>query len=86
MESFEISETLKAKLDQAESLEEIAKICAEEGLEVTAEELKELMAMQTSELNPEDLDNVAGGIVPLLVGPIVGGLTAIVVYLIKKKK
>ena len=39
MEEFEVSEELKEKLGKAESLDEVVKVLAEEGLEVTKEEL-----------------------------------------------
>ena len=86
MENFEISEALKAKLERAHSLEEIAMICAEEGLEVTAQELKELMAQQTGELELDDLDNVAGGRIGIRGPSEVDAVRKIVKWIISKFK
>ena len=58
---MELSETLKAKLDKAQSAEEVIRICAEEGIEVTMEQLMEPEAPMNAELDEEALDNVAGG-------------------------
>lgn len=82
---MELSETLKAKLADAETLEDVAKICAEEGVEVTLEQLKAAEATHKDELNEEDLDNVAGGLVSLL-GPAIGaGLYTLWIVLRRKK-
>lgn len=69
MEQFNISDSLKEKLAKAETMEEVVKACAEEGLEVTLEDLKAAQASDKEELNEEDLDNVAGGvrIAPLVI-------------------
>lgn len=76
MEQFNISDSLKEKLAKAENLEEVVKACAEEGVEVTLEELKAAEASQKDELNEDDLDNVAGGL--YLLGPMIGlGIYAI---------
>jgi len=69
MEQFNISDSLKEKLAKAENLEEVVKACAEEGVEVTLEDLKAAEASQKDELNEEDLDNVAGGI--SILGPMI---------------
>ena len=61
MEMIELTEDLKRKLEKAESLEDVANICAEEGLQVTAGELQELVAEQTGELSPDAMDKVTGG-------------------------
>ena len=64
MEKFNISEELKAKIIAAKNLEEVAAICNEAGYEITVDDLKEAEAEAVSgtELNEEDLDNVAGGV------------------------
>lgn len=57
-----ISKELEAKLQNAETLEDFIKACAEEGIEVTEEQLEaELKAQESGELNENALDNVAGG-------------------------
>ena len=58
---MELSETLKAKLDRAQSPEEVIRICAEEGIQITMEQLMEPEAPLNAELDEEALDNVAGG-------------------------
>lgn len=78
MEEFEITEELKEKLGKAESLDEVVKVLAEEGLEVTKEELETALAQgENGELSEEALASVSGGrinwwrfIGPLLPSPI----------------
>jgi len=81
MEQFNISDSLKEKIAQAETLEEVAKICNESGIEVTAEELKAVEASENSELNEDELDNVAGG---CAAAAIAIGIAAIGIYQIWK--
>ena len=61
MEQIHFPESMKAKLAEAETVEEIAKICEEEGIGVTKEQLQAAMEMQSDELREEDLEQVAGG-------------------------
>ena len=64
IEEFEVSEELKEKLGKAESLDEVVKILAEEGLEVTKEELEAALAQgENGELSEEALSAVSGGII-----------------------
>ena len=63
MEQFEVSEELKEKLGKAESLDEVVKILAEEGIAVTKEELEAALAQgENGELSEEALSAVSGGI------------------------
>ena len=63
MNEFIITEELEAKLAAAESLDEVVKACAEEGIEITLEQLEAAIAgiTQDGELTEDTLDNVAGG-------------------------
>ena len=62
MEQFEVSEELKEKLGKAESLDEVVKVLAEEGLAVTKEELEAALAQgENGELSEEALAAVSGG-------------------------
>lgn len=67
----ELSKAAEAKLEAAETLEEMVKILAEEGVEITVEQLSATMDANDGELNENDLDNVAGGCPPFVV---VGGV------------
>ena len=60
--NFEISDSLKAKLDNAETMDDVVRVCAEEGIEVTKEQLEAAAASMDDELNEDDLDNVNGGV------------------------
>lgn len=65
MEEMIISSALEEKLENAESLEEVVRLCAEEGIAVTKEELEASLDSDSEdegELNAEQLDNVSGGI------------------------
>lgn len=63
MEEMIISSALEEKLENAESLEEVVRLCAEEGIAVTKEELEAALDSEDEgELNAEQLDNVSGGI------------------------
>ena len=69
------------KLSAAESTEEAAELFAQKGVEVTAQELDQLVAqMDNKELNAEDLDNVAGGAFPILLGVGVMVAASVVAY------
>lgn len=59
MENFELSESLKEKLENAESVEDVIRACAEEGIEITAEDLAGVAV--GAELDENALDNVSGG-------------------------
>lgn len=62
MEQSEITEELKEKLGKAESLDEVVKILAEEGIAVTKEELEAALAQgENGELSEEALSAVSGG-------------------------
>lgn len=69
MNDFVVSDSLKEKLATAETLEDVVKVCAEAGVEVSLEEMKAAEASQNGELNEDDLDNVAGGL--SLLGPMI---------------
>ena len=63
---MENMEALVSKLNEAETAEDVIKVCAEAGYEITEEQLKVLAAEENEELNEEALDYVAGGaIVPI---------------------
>lgn len=63
MEDMELTEALKTKLEKAETLDDVVKACAEEGIEVTREQLEAAEVAKESELNEDDLDAVSGGII-----------------------
>ena len=50
-----------AKLKEVKDVESALKLFAEEGVSVTAEELKQLLHQAGEELSDEEMDNVAGG-------------------------
>lgn len=54
-------DSFKAKLAEAESMDAMAALFCEEGLEVTGAELEAAAAQQSDELSEESLENVAGG-------------------------
>lgn len=62
MENIEITDALKAKIENAETLDDVVKACAEEGIEVTKEQLETAADSMDDELNADDLDNVNGGV------------------------
>ncbi len=64
----ELSKAAEAKLEAAETLDEMVKILAEEGVEITKEELIAAMDEPEGELNENDLEQVAGGCPMILVG------------------
>ena len=55
------NEEISARIENAESVEEVLQILAENGLETTAEELGILKVGEESELDEESLEAVAGG-------------------------
>lgn len=62
MEQFEISDQLKQKLEMATSLDEVAQLCCEEGIEITKEQLEsEMLPNDNDELSEDTLDAVSGG-------------------------
>ena len=62
MEEILISKELEGKIQQAETLEDIIQACAEEGIQVTKEQLKAAMMPESDgELTEDMLDNVSGG-------------------------
>lgn len=60
--NFEISDSLKAKLSSAETVEEAARCCNEEGLPITAKQLTAYFSSEGDELTEEALDVVDGGV------------------------
>ena len=59
---MENMEVLVSKLTEAETTDDVIRLCAEAGYEVTEEQLKTLVAEADGELNEDALDDVAGGI------------------------
>lgn len=57
-----MSEALKAKLEAAQTMEDVIQVCAEEGIEVTREQLEApVPSGPDGELSEDALDNVSGG-------------------------
>ena len=62
MDTYEMTEALKQKLENANSMDELVKAFHEEGIPVTAELLKKVAdGASDDDLSEEDLDAVAGG-------------------------
>lgn len=62
MEPMKISSALEEKLKKAESLDEIVQACAEEGIEITKEQLNDpLPSDPEGALSEAALENVSGG-------------------------
>lgn len=62
MENIQISAELESKIQNAESLEEVARICNEAGISVTKEQLEnEMTPVNDGELSEAMLGNVSGG-------------------------
>lgn len=62
MEHNEMSPELQAKLDGAESLDDVVRVCAEEGITISKEQLEAVdMSTPDGELPEEALDAVSGG-------------------------
>ena len=58
-----ITPELEEKIKSAETLEDLVKVCAEAGVEVTKEQLEaELAKAESDELDENALDDVAGGV------------------------
>lgn len=67
MEANMISKALEEKIKAAETLEDVVKACAEEGIEVTREQLEAGLAQtEGGELSENALDKVSGGIFPII--------------------
>ena len=58
---MENMEVLMSKLDGAETVDDVIRICAEEGVEITEEQLKQMAMEEAGELTEDALDTVAGG-------------------------
>lgn len=54
-------EALERKLNEAETAEEVIRICADAGYEITEKQLKNLVAEGDEELNEADLEYISGG-------------------------
>ena len=52
---------LVAKLENAESAQEVSELLAGKGVEISAEQIEAVMAKDQGELSEENLENVAGG-------------------------
>ena len=50
-----------AKLENAESAQEVSELLAGKGVEISAEQIEAVMAKDQGELSEENLENVAGG-------------------------
>lgn len=62
MEHNQMSSELQAKINSAESLEDVVRICAEEGISISKEQLEALEASTADgELSEDTLDAVSGG-------------------------
>ena len=62
MEHNQMSPELQAKISDAESLEDVLRICAEEGISISKEQLEALEASTADgELSEDALDAVSGG-------------------------
>lgn len=62
MNSEHMSPELEAKLDGAQTLDDVVRICAEEGITVSREQLEAIdMAAPGGELNEDALDAISGG-------------------------
>jgi predicted ribosomally synthesized peptide with nif11-like leader len=67
VEELSQNEEFKARIAQLESAEEIVAAFRAEGVEVTAEDLQAaLAAQQSGELGEGSLDDVSGGLSPIL--------------------
>lgn len=62
MQHNQMNPELQAKLDSAESLDDVARICEEAGIAVSKEQLEAMdVPMADGELTEETLDAVSGG-------------------------
>ena len=68
------NEKLAKELEACQSNEEILKVLADNGINVTAEEVdalvKKAQAQESGELGEDALEDVAGGVVNPIVGPL----------------
>lgn len=72
MENIQISPELEEKIRNAETVDEVIRACAEEGIQVTKEQLETgLMPESEGELIEDMLDNVSGGGIFSFVGRII---------------
>ncbi|MGK7877585.1 MAG: Nif11-like leader peptide family RiPP precursor [Xenococcaceae cyanobacterium] len=62
LKSAQANSALKAKLEAAQSLEQVVDIGVAEGYEFTPEELKEVQTEMEGELTDEDLELASGGV------------------------
>lgn len=66
MDEMIISKELEAKLQAAQTIEDVIKVCAEEGIELSKEQLEDVLSQyqagENGELSEDSLDTVAGGI------------------------
>ena len=63
MQHNEMNPELQAKLDGAESLDDVVRICAEAGIAISKEQLEAMdKSMANGELTAEALDAVSGGL------------------------
>ena len=66
-------EAFNAKLDACQTMEEISALLKANGVEMTADQLQDLMDKSEGELNVDALEDVAGGV--SVIGPaFVGGV------------
>ena len=62
MQHNQINSELQAKLDSAESLDDVVQVCEEAGIAVSREQLEAMdVPMADGELTEETLDAVSGG-------------------------
>ena len=60
MENITLTESLMEKLGVAENLDEVVRVCGEEGVEITKDQL-EAAASRNEEFSEEELEDVTGG-------------------------
>lgn len=78
MEEILISKEFEEKIQQAKTLEDVVQACAEEGIQVTKEQLEGAMLPESDgELTEDMLDNVSGGGLFSLVRKIINTYRAI---------
>ena len=86
---FIITKELEEKIAKAADLEEVVQICKAEGVEISKEELEAAIAQQKTEteLDEAALDEVAGGMRGIIVGPsfnIAKTVAKLVLFLVKR--
>ena len=87
---FIITKEMEEKIAKAADLEEVVQICKAEGVEITKEELEAAIAQQKTEaeLDENALDEVAGGMSGIIVGPsfhIVRTVAKLILFVAKRK-